>query len=137
MSIYTNITEVIGNTPLLKLQRLPRQFNCVADIVIKLEGMNPAKSVKDRIAVSMIAAAEDAGLIKPGISTIVVATSGNTGIGLAMVCAAKGYQLILTMPENMSLERQQIMQAYGAEVVLTPEERKYGRRDRVCQRITS
>lgn len=120
MPIYTSITEVIANTPLLKLQRLPLQFNCVADIVLKLEGMNPAKSVKDRIAVSMIAAAEDAGLIKPGISTIVEATSGNTGIGLAMVCAAKGYRLILTMPENMSIERQQIMQAYGAEVVLTP-----------------
>lgn len=120
MRIHTNITEVIGCTSLVKLQRLPQQFGCLADIVLKLEGMNPAKSVKDRIAVSMIATAEKAGLIQPGISTIVEATSGNTGIGLAMVCAAKGYRLILTMPENMSRERQQIVQAYGAEVMLTP-----------------
>ncbi|MBD2255564.1 cysteine synthase A [Nostoc parmelioides] len=120
MNIYANITEVIGETPLVKLQRLPQQVGCVAEIVLKLEGMNPAKSVKDRIAVSMMLEAEQAGLIKPGISTIVEATSGNTGIGLAMVCAAKGYRLILTMPENMSRERQQIVQAYGAEVILTP-----------------
>jgi cysteine synthase len=120
MRIHTNITEVIGCTSLVKLQRLPQQSGCLADIVLKLEGMNPAKSVKDRIAVSMIATAEKAGLIQPGISTIVEATSGNTGIGLAMVCAAKGYRLILTMPENMSRERQQIVQAYGAEVMLTP-----------------
>ncbi|MFB2838145.1 cysteine synthase A [Floridanema evergladense] len=120
MRIYTNITEVIGCTSLVKLQRLPQQSGCLADIVLKLEGMNPAKSVKDRIAVSMIVTAEKAGLIQPGISTIVEATSGNTGIGLAMVCAAKGYRLILTMPENMSRERQQIVQAYGAEVMLTP-----------------
>ncbi|XWK86110.1 MAG: cysteine synthase A [Phormidium sp.] len=120
MPIHTNITEVIGCTSLVKLQRLPQQSGCLADIILKLEGMNPAKSVKDRIAVSMIATAEKAGLIQPGISTIVEATSGNTGIGLAMVCAAKGYRLILTMPENMSRERQQIVQAYGAEVMLTP-----------------
>ncbi|MFB2934304.1 cysteine synthase A [Aerosakkonemataceae cyanobacterium BLCC-F154] len=120
MRIHTNITEVIGCTSLVKLQRLPQQFGCLADIVLKLEGMNPAKSVKDRIAVSMIVTAEKAGLIQPGISTIVEATSGNTGIGLAMVCAAKGYRLILTMPENMSRERQQIVQAYGAQVMLTP-----------------
>lgn len=120
MNIYANVTETIGRTPLVKLQRLPHQFGCVADIVLKLEGLNPAKSVKDRIAASMMAAAERAGLIQPGISTIVEATSGNTGIGLAMVCAAKGYRLILTMPEHMSRERQQIVQAYGAEVILTP-----------------
>ncbi len=120
MNIYANITEIIGHTPLVRLQRLPQQFGCVAEIVLKLEGMNPAKSVKDRIAVSMIVEAERAGLIQPGISTIVEATSGNTGIGLAMVCAAKGYRLILTMPENMSRERQQIVQAYGAEIILTP-----------------
>lgn len=122
MSIYTNITEVIGGTPLVRLQRLPLEFDCVADIILKLEGMNPAKSVKDRIAISMVAAAEQGGFIQPGASTIVEATSGNTGIGLAMVCAAKGYRLILTMPENMSRERQQILRAYGAEVVLTPAE---------------
>lgn len=122
MPIYSDITEVIGHTPLVRLQQLPQQFNCVAEIVLKLEGMNPAKSVKDRIAISMMREAEQAGLIQPGISTIVEATSGNTGIGLAMVCAAKGYRLILTMPENMSQERRQIVEAYGAEVILTPAE---------------
>lgn len=120
MPIYTNITEVIGRTSLVRLGRLPQKFGCLADLVLKLEGMNPAKSVKDRIAISMITQAERSGLIQPGVSTIVEATSGNTGIGLAMVCAAKGYRLILTMPENMSRERQQIVQAYGAEVFLTP-----------------
>lgn len=120
MKTYPSIAEVIGHTPLVKLQRLPQQHNCVAEIVLKLEGMNPAKSVKDRIAISMINEAEQVRLIQPGISTIVEATSGNTGIGLAMVCAAKGYRLILTMPENMSRERQQMALAYGAEVILTP-----------------
>ncbi|BAY30397.1 cysteine synthase [Nostoc carneum NIES-2107] len=120
MRIYHDITEIVGHTPLVKLQRLPQLFGCVAEIVLKLEGMNPAKSVKDRIAISMMREAERTGLIQPGISTIVEATSGNTGIGLAMVCAAKGYRLILTMPENMSQERRQIVQAYGAEVILTP-----------------
>ncbi|MGE5655970.1 MAG: cysteine synthase A [Actinomycetota bacterium] len=122
MPIYHDITAIIGNTPLVKLQRLPQQVGCVAEIVLKLEGMNPAKSVKDRIAVSMLIQAERVGLIQPGVSTIIEATSGNTGIGLAMVCATKGYRLILTMPENMSQERRQIVQAYGAEVILTPAE---------------
>jgi len=120
MKIYSNITDVIGGTSLVQLQRLPQRQGCIATIVLKLEGMNPAKSIKDRIAISMIAEAEQAGLIQPGVSTIIEATSGNTGIGLAMVCAAKGYRLILTMPENMSRERQQLVKAYGAKVVLTP-----------------
>jgi cysteine synthase A len=122
MPIYSDIAEVIGHTPLVKLQRLPQKFGCVAEIILKLEGMNPTKSVKDRIAISMLVEAEQAGLIQAGLSTIVEATSGNTGIGLAMVCAVKGYRLILTMPENMSQERRQIVQAYGAEVLLTPAE---------------
>ncbi|WP_413162294.1 cysteine synthase A [Capilliphycus salinus ALCB114379] len=120
MKIYSDITETIGNTPLVCLQKLPQNFNCVAEIVLKLESFNPAKSVKDRIAISMLNEAEKAGLIQPRISTIIEATSGNTGIGLAMVCAAKGYRLILTMPDNMSRERQQIVRAYGAEIITTP-----------------
>lgn len=120
MLIYSDITQVIGRTPLVRLQRLPQEMGCVADIVLKLEGLNPAASVKDRIAISMLTEAEQEGLIQPGISTIVEATSGNTGIGLAMVCAAKGYRLILTMPDNMSPERQKMVNAYGAEVILTP-----------------
>ncbi|MFN9608714.1 MAG: cysteine synthase A, partial [Pseudanabaena sp.] len=120
MKIYHDITQVIGHTPLLRLNHLPQEMGCVAEIVLKMEGMNPAKSVKDRIAISMITEAEQAGLIQPHHSTIIEATSGNTGIGLAMVCAVKGYRLILTMPDNMSAERQKLLQAYGAEVVLTP-----------------
>ena len=103
--IYVNITELIGETPLLQLQRLPQTWGCVADILLKLEGLNPAKSVKDRIAISMITDAERSGLIQPGHSTIVEATSGNTGIGLAMVCAVKGYRLMVIMPEHMGMER--------------------------------
>jgi cysteine synthase A len=120
MKIYSDITETIGNTPLVYLQKLPQHLNCVAEIALKLESFNPAKSVKDRIAISMLNEAEKAGLIQPRISTIIEATSGNTGIGLAMVCAAKGYRLILTMPDNMSQERQQIVKAYGAEIITTP-----------------
>ena len=120
MLIYSDITQVIGRTPLVRLQRLPQEMGCVADVVLKLEGLNPAASVKDRIAISMLTEAEREGLIQPGISTIVEATSGNTGIGLAMVCAAKGYRLILTMPDNMSPERHKMVNAYGAEIILTP-----------------
>lgn len=120
MAIYSNITEIIGHTPLIRLTNLSQKLGCVADIVLKLESFNPAKSIKDRIAISMINEAEKVGLIEPKVSTIIEATSGNTGIGLAMVCAAKGYRLILTMPENMSQERQSIVKAYGAQIIATP-----------------
>ena len=117
MKIAHNVTELVGNTPLVRLQRITK--DCVADVVVKLEFFNPAHSVKDRIAVAMIEAAEQAGLIKS--NTIVIEpTSGNTGIALAMVCAAKGYRCVLTMPEGMSKERKILLRAYGAELILTP-----------------
>ncbi|KXT74013.1 Cysteine synthase [Streptococcus sp. DD10] len=117
MAIYNNITELIGQTPIVKLNRLVPED--AAEVYVKLEAFNPGSSVKDRIALSMIEKAEADGLLKEG-DTIVEATSGNTGIGLSWVGAAKGYKVVIVMPETMSVERRKIIQAYGAELVLTP-----------------
>ncbi len=116
--IYTSVSELIGNTPLLEIRRFAQRNDIHARILVKLESRNPGGSVKDRIAKNMIKTAEERGLLKPG-STIVEPTSGNTGIGLASIAAAKGYRIILTMPETMSIERRKLLAAYGAELVLT------------------
>lgn len=116
--IYQSITELIGGTPLVELKKLGEKEGLQAKILVKLEYFNPAGSVKDRIAKAMIEDAEEKGLLKPG-STIIEPTSGNTGIGLAAIAAAKGYRAIFTMPETMSMERRKLLKAYGAEIVLT------------------
>ena len=118
--IYDSIVETVGNTPLVRIRRLTAGLRC--DVLAKLEFMNPLSSVKDRIGVAMIDAGEREGKIKPG-TTIVEPTSGNTGIALAFVCAARGYACVLTMPESMSLERRKLLRALGAEIVLTPAEK--------------
>ena len=118
-SVYDNISQVIGRTPIVRLNRIPQEG--WAQMLVKLESFNPGGSVKDRIALRMIEQAEEEGRIKPG-GTIVEPTSGNTGIGIAMVGAAKGYRVILTMPEDMSTERINLLRAYGAQIVLTPRE---------------
>ncbi|MBR2633580.1 MAG: pyridoxal-phosphate dependent enzyme, partial [Lentisphaeria bacterium] len=114
--IFNNMLELAGNTPLVKINKLN---NSASQVVVKLESANPAGSAKDRVAISMIDDAEKRGLLKPG-ALIVEPTSGNTGIGLALVAAVRGYKLVLTMPDTMSIERRKLLAAYGAEIVLTP-----------------
>jgi len=120
--VYNSITETIGDTPLVRLNRMAKEAGAVADILLKLEFFNPLSSVKDRIGVSMIEALESQGKITDN-TVIIEPTSGNTGIALAFVCAAKGYRLILCMPESMSLERRKMLALLGAELDLTPKEK--------------
>ena len=134
MNIKNSLTELIGHTPLLALHRWAKQQQLVAEIVVKVEYFNPGGSVKDRVALSMITDAEEKGLLKPG-ALIIEPTSGNTGVGLAWVASVKGYRLILTMPETMSLERRNLLKALGAELVLTPGSEGMGGAIRKAQEI--
>lgn len=134
MNIKNSLTELIGHTPLLALHRWAKQQQLVAEIVAKVEYFNPVGSVKDRVALSMITDAEEKGLLKPG-ALIIEPTSGNTGVGLAWVASVKGYRLILTMPETMSLERRNLLKALGAELVLTPGSEGMGGAIRKAQEI--
>ena len=117
--IYSSALELIGGTPLVQLQNIEKETGCKARLLAKIEGANPGGSAKDRVALNMVLEAEKAGLLPPG-GTVIEPTSGNTGIGLSMVCACRGYKAIIVMPDTMSIERQKLMKAYGAEVVLTP-----------------
>lgn len=117
--MFQSITETIGNTPLIRLNRVAAERHCVAEVYLKCEFFNPLGSVKDRIGLAMIEAAESAGKIKPGVTTLIEPTSGNTGVGLAFVAAAKGYSIIIVMPETMSVERRKLLKILGAKIVLT------------------
>ena len=117
-NIYHSVEELIGKTPLMEVEGIEKELGLAARIYVKLELFNPAGSVKDRVALSMIRDAEEKGLLAPG-ATIIEPTSGNTGIGLASIAAARGYRAIFTMPETMSIERRKLLQGYGAEIVLT------------------
>ena len=128
MKIYNDITEIFGNTPLVKINKI--MDGAAANVWAKLEFYNPSATVKDRLAIAMVDAAEKSGELKPG-GTIVEATSGNTGVALAMVGAARGYKVILTMPESVSKERRKLIRAYGAELILTPSCR--GNEGRCCK----
>ncbi len=120
MNLYTSVEQLIGNTPLVELCRLEQEWDLGARLLVKLEKQNPGGSVKDRVALNMIRDAEEKGLLKPG-ATIIEPTSGSTGIGLAVIAATRGYRTIIVMPDSMSVERQRLMAAFGAEVVLTPD----------------
>ncbi len=136
--VFADITETLGGTPLVRLNRLPQGEGCLAQVLVKLEFFNPCASVKDRIALAMIEAAEAEGRLRPG-ATLIEPTSGNTGISLAFVCAARGYRLILTMPESMSVERRKMLKLLGCDLELTPAERgmagAIARADELCRKI--